>query len=75
MVKPALKYDLERMAASNCRIGINGDVFDFILPSDLKRFDLDALDRELLQGGLKPIQLLCISFQDALRCLDKKSKL
>jgi hypothetical protein len=55
MVKPALKYDLERMAASNCRIGINGDVFDFILPSDLKRFDLDALDRELLQGGLKPI--------------------
>ncbi len=55
MVKPALKYDLERMAAANCRIGINGDVFDFILPSDLKRFDLDALDRELLQGGLKPI--------------------
>ena len=55
MVKPALKYDLERMANADCKIAINGDVFDFILPSDLKRFDLDALDKELLVKGLKPI--------------------
>ena len=55
MCKPALKYDLDRMAEAECRIAINGDVFDFILPSDMKRFDLDALDRELLQQGVKPI--------------------
>jgi hypothetical protein len=55
MVKPALKHDLERMANADCKIAINGDVFDFILPSDLKRFDLDALDKELLVKGLKPI--------------------
>ena len=55
MCKSVLKYDFERMANADCRIAINGDVFDFILPSDLKRFDLDALDRELLQHGVKPI--------------------
>ena len=55
MCKLALKYDLDRMAEAECRIAINGDVFDFILPSDMKRFDLDALDRELLQQGVKPI--------------------
>ena len=55
MCKPALKNDFERMANAECKIAINGDVFDFILPSDLKRFDLDALDRELLQQGVKPI--------------------
>lgn len=55
MCKSVLKYDFERMANADCRIAINGDVFDFILPSDLKRFDLDALDRELLVAGLKPI--------------------
>lgn len=55
MSKSALKHDLERMAAADCRIGINGDVFDLILPSDLKRFDLDAMDRALIQQGVKPI--------------------
>ena len=55
MSKTALKHDLQRMADADCKIGINGDVFDFILPSDLKRFDLDALDRDLLQHGVKPI--------------------
>lgn len=45
--KQALKKDFDRMAALGCRIGVNGDVFDAILPSDVKRFDLRALDPEL----------------------------
>jgi hypothetical protein len=43
----ALKKDFDRM--KGCLIGINGDVFDAILPSDLKRFDLRAVDPELLK--------------------------
>jgi hypothetical protein len=57
--KKALKKDFDRMAALGCRIGINGDVFDAILPSDVKRFDLRAVDPELMrmctEGGWLPL--------------------
>ena len=55
LIKKALKADFEYMVENNCTIGINGDVFDLVLPSDLKRFDLDALDRAMIQQGVKPI--------------------
>ena len=54
LLKKALKSDLNRMAEAEAEIAINGDLWDFILPSDIKRFDLDALDRELLKQGVKP---------------------
>lgn len=38
----AIKADLELARANNARILINGDVFDFILPGDAKRFALSA---------------------------------
>jgi hypothetical protein len=55
LLKKALKSDLNRMAEAEAEIAINGDLWDFILPSDIKRFDLDALDRELLKQGVKPL--------------------
>ena len=55
LLKKVLKYDFELMVKHDCQIAINGDLWDFILPSDLKRFDLDALDRELLKHGVKPL--------------------
>jgi hypothetical protein len=55
LVKSALKADLERMDQAECHIGINGDVFDLVLPGDIKRFSLDSMDKALLQQGLKPI--------------------
>lgn len=42
-----LKADLDRARALNARISINGDVFDFILPKDSKRFEPTTLHPDL----------------------------
>jgi len=46
-----IKEDLERAKKLNARISINGDIFDFILPSDKKRFRLSAVPERLYKAG------------------------
>ena len=55
LYKPALRHDFEMMCNLDAKIFLNGDVWDAILPSDIKRFDLKALDPELLQLGSTPL--------------------
>lgn len=52
-----LKMDLERARAAGDRIAINGDVFDLILPSDRKRFDISSVDDRMLVSSMIDEQL------------------
>jgi hypothetical protein len=50
-----LADDLQRMMDLNCRIGINGDIFDAILHSDVKRYNPLAVDKRLHQMDGTPL--------------------
>jgi hypothetical protein len=55
MNNTALINDLQRMVDMDCRIGINGDIFDAILHSDIKRYNPLAVDPRLHQMQGTPL--------------------